>query len=1128
MVRQTAVVIFLEILGALILLALVLAGLLFLRLSSGPIDLAPFRDDVERALAETREGRPVSLGALQLEWSRGSRRVEITAQDVRLYDHARQPVAEARAAQITLVGSSLLFGQAEVLAIDLSEGWIALDPLPDGRWALAAEPLPPFAPTRDLPDTPQGWIDYTGEVLPAWLRALREAGGGLTLERAAFEGFEVRIRNEGRAITGQVDDAAGRIERKEAGLTLALSGNGQGAGLPGAIRLQMSLLDAERRVEAELALDAWPLGDLAERLGVAPEAAEGLVSAIAVTAGLSEEDGLEHVRIETQSGAGLIGLADMMLEVRDLGLELSYDRAADRMELTLATRGAGPVTGTAAIGIDAALRGEGPRPFEMTSPALTLNLAPMFEGPLDLASLRIAGEADIDALSVSGMTAEFASSGAAFRVDGALARTPARQPGQPPLLGAINFSVNGAITPETVYAFWPVQLGDGARSFAVQRISGGTVHDIRGRLRLEGDSLQNGSLKDDHLALTFRAEDVTVAFLDDLPPVTNAFGRGELTGNSFRLIADRAQFSGWQVSEGLVHLPAFWPRGEEMRVFGRASGPAHRLMRTLVESRLAIEFDPARLSGEGEGTFEMFRPALNEVPYEDVRFSATGTAREVGLRAAALGYDLTGGAVTVTVDQAGAEIRGDGQLGPAPVSFRWTQAFMTGNARSDLTARGTVTPDFLNRFGITGRAYMSGEAPFEATVQLDGPDVAQSRVRADLSAARLDLSEFGWIKPAGEQAAATIDHREVDGRTVSSVSFRSPSARLDGDLTLGADSRLVAATLREAFLRNSAEVSGSVARERDNSLTVTLAGRYLDISGVLSGLGAASAAAEDDGVPMRLAASVDRLTVRPGLDLRQARLMAASGRSGLQTLEASGQTAGGAPLEARLDATGNGPARLDVTSGDAGFLTGAILGADFLSGGQMVISGTLEKDGQPADLALQITNARMREAPFLTQILSLASLRGLTDTLGGEGVLFSRIDIPLKVSGSRYVVSGAKAQGPALGLTASGFVDTRTTDLQLDGVLVPSFGVNSALGGIPILGDLVVGRDGEGVFSLTYSVRGTLDKANVAVNPLSALAPGVIRRIFENPSDTRIPEAMPRPPDKPIPTELPPIKEETF
>lgn len=1128
MVRQTAVVIIMEILGGLILLALVLAGLFLLRLSSGPIDLSAFRDDVETALTETRQGRPVTIGALQLEWSRASRRVEITVQDVRLMDAAGQPVAEAASARLLLTGSALIFGDIEILAVDLEGGWMALDQMSENQWALAGDPLPPFPQGLALPSSPQGWIDYTGEVLPVWLRALREAGSDVTTERAGFDRFELRISDTAGNLIAKVSDAAGQIEASNRGLSLSLSGSGSGAGLPGAIRLRMETDQEGRRMQAELALDDWPLGELAARLGVAPERSEGLVSAIALAAEMTEAGGLEQVTLRAASKAGLIVIAGVPLAVRDLDIGLVYDQAADRMELRLSTRGAGPFSGSASLMVSEALRGTALRPFELTSPALTLNLVPVFEGPLEFASVRITGAGDIDALALSDMTAGFVSGGAQFRVTGELAHLTERTAGQPPALASLVFSADGPIPAETVFRYWPVKLGEGARRFGAENIRGGTVDEIAGRLTLARDSLTQGRLRDEHLELTFRAEDTRVSFLEDLPPVTGAFGRGRLTGNTFRVVLERGLFSGWTLDEGLVHFPAFWPRGEPMRVFARGSGPAEGLMTALVNSRLAIDLDPTRLSGAGEMTFEMFRPPLNDVPYEDVRFTALGTVRDAGLRGAALGFDLTGSRLAVAVDQAGAEITGEGQLGPSPVGFRWYQGFMNDGAPADLTANGTVTADFLNRFGVLGRAYMTGEAPIDVRAQLAGADLISSQVKADLTSARLDMSELGWVKPAGDSASAEVDYRAMGERSTSSVNFRSSTARVDGDFTLGSDSRLLAATLREAYLRNMADVSGSISRERDESLTVTLAGKYLDISGVIPGLGAMGDETDEDGVPLSIAASVDRLNLRPGLDLRNAKLIAASDSIGFHTLQASGLTAGGAAMEARFDASSEGPPRLNVVSDDAGFIASAVLGTDFLTGGRLVLSGTLEKGGEPANIDLTITDARIREAPFLTQILSLASLRGLTDTLGGEGVMFSRIDIPLKVYDGRYVITGAKAQGPALGLTASGFINARTADIEVDGVLVPSFGINSALGGIPIIGDLVVGRDGEGVFSLTYSVRGTLERANVAVNPLSALAPGVIRRIFENPSDTRIPEAVARPPDAPIPDELPPIPEETF
>ena len=69
--------------------------------------------------------------------------------------------------------------------------------------------------------------------------------------------------------------------------------------------------------------------------------------------------------------------------------------------------------------------------------------------------------------------------------------------------------------------------------------------------------------------------------------------------------------------------------------------------------------------------------------------------------------------------------------------------------------------------------------------------------------------------------------------------------------------------------------------------------------------------------------------------------------------------------------------------------------------------------------------------------------------------------------------------------------------------------MNSALGGIPIFGDLFVSREGEGVFAMTYAVRGSLESARVSVNPLSGILPGVLRRIFESPETEIVPVPEP-------------------
>ncbi|MFN3608584.1 MAG: DUF3971 domain-containing protein, partial [Hyphomonas sp.] len=820
MVRQTASIVVFEILGGLVLLAFVLVSVLMLRLASGPIDLGAFRDEVEGAIAGAREGRAVEMGTLQLEWSPENRRVQITAQNVRLLDGAGRPAAEAAHAVIQLAGSALVFGSVEVLTMDLSDGWIAIDQMSARQWAIAGDPLPEFRQTV-LPDTPQGWINYLGDVLPDWLRALREARAGMRFEGAGFENIELRVRNESQVLIGTVEEASGHLGLSSSGISLDFKGNGLGEGLPAGIVLSIEGSEDTRTLRTELALADWPLGDFGARLGLDRDLTEGLPSDITLAADFSEATGIDEVTLVARSGAGQISIADQLWPVRDLDLSLLYDRAGDQLTLKVASRGAGPFKGTADIALEKALTGEGFRPFVLQSPSLTLDLTPTFAAPLDLASVRVTGEADIDALALRAARSEFVAGGAKFEAKGDIARTPDRQPGDSPVLGQMELLIPGPIQTATVLDFWPVQLGAGARNFAQQRITTGTVFDGAGRLTLARDSFAAGYLNNDHLEVTFRVEDATVRFLDDLPPVENGFGIGRLTGNSFRVQLSQGRFAGWTMSEGLVDFPAFNPRGEDFRVFAKGRGPAQPLMQALVDSRLEIDFDPARMSGNGEMTFELFRPALDDVPYEDVRFSAIGTVRNAGLKNAALGFDLASATMDVKVDQLGAELTGAARLGPSPVTFRWYEGFTDDGAPADLTAKGAVSADFLNRFGILGRAYMTGEAPLEVTAKLAGEKLVSSNISVDFTPARLDMSEFGWVKPAGDAARADVVFSQRGEMSTSSIKFVSPTARLDGDFTLGADSRLITADLREAFFRNVADVSGAVQRDPGDRLTLS-------------------------------------------------------------------------------------------------------------------------------------------------------------------------------------------------------------------------------------------------------------------------------------------------------------------
>ena len=99
--------------------------------------------------------------------------------------------------------------------------------------------------------------------------------------------------------------------------------------------------------------------------------------------------------------------------------------------------------------------------------------------------------------------------------------------------------------------------------------------------------------------------------------------------------------------------------------------------------------------------------------------------------------------------------------------------------------------------------------------------------------------------------------------------------------------------------------------------------------------------------------------------------------------------------------------------------------------------------------------------------------------------------------GGQVNISGGQASGVAMGISFEGMIDRDLDTIDINGSLVPIFGLNNMLGALPLVGDLLVSKEGEGIIGLTYQARGDLNEPEIVVNPLSVLTPGFLRRIFE-------------------------------
>ena len=146
---------------------------------------------------------------------------------------------------------------------------------------------------------------------------------------------------------------------------------------------------------------------------------------------------------------------------------------------------------------------------------------------------------------------------------------------------------------------------------------------------------------------------------------------------------------------------------------------------------------------------------------------------------------------------------------------------------------------------------------------------------------------------------------------------------------------------------------------------------------------------------------------------------------------------------------------------------------------------------------LIIDNFKVQEVPVLAKILTLASLQGIADLLTGEGVRFTDFEMIYSNKDNVMTIDEIYAIGPAISIMMEGYVESNKL-VSLRGTLVPATTINRTISSIPLLGDLLVGKKvGEGVFGVSFKIKGPPKNLITKVNPIKTLTPRFITRTIE-------------------------------
>lgn len=872
-------------------------------------------------------------------------------------------------------------------------------------------------------------------------------------------------------------------------------------------------LRADRQSGRVTALDGsaigLPLSAFLHRDDTATELAFGIKSSadLSIKATRAAENTPPTLQLNGRSNGGAFDAGGFTSELKPSELNVSYDFVRDRIEILPSMvrvgRSTFPFTGAIADLDPAALAGKKGFSVDLLLQAASSSPIDVTEAPLIFdakAQGRYLPESHqlvFDELTVASGLGTAA---------GSLSMTFGETSPQ------ISFALlTSKIQSAAVKQLWPWWVGKTARRWVINNIFGGTVTDGKIEVFLPMGRITRTvgpiDLNAEELSVQFNIADARVNLAGDIPPLRDAAGAFNLKGERMDVKIQRGK--------------AYFPSGRSATVSGGDFVIPNTYEKPLIaEMKLDV-------AGQADAIAELvsYRPilALQRTPFKPEDFSGEMTA-QVGARFGLVTAQkppppqwqaqmLLNG-VTVNKPFAGrniSDIKGTMRIDPVQAVLE-AKADIDGGemnisvvepvGASSTVARkreisGTLNDGDLAKLAPGLAGIVSGPVGLDILVN----DNDQHTVSADLGNASLSLPWIGWSKGAGISAKATFSATTTEGVTqISNLKLNGDGFGAAGSLVLD-KSGLNSGEFSSVQLSKGDNYAVNIKRQK-SGFAVSVNGSSADMRPVIESLRNGSSDGDGDGKRIAINANLQQVTGFHSEALSNVNLNYVARGKQIDAVDLSAVTDSGQAVVAKL--TKNGADNtLELTSGDAGSLARFANIYSNMRGGLLNLK-LRDRGGSSWRGNIDIRKFSLVNEARLQSIVSTpagADGRSLNQAVKRDidvsSARFERGSANVALDNGSIVIDGGVVRGVDVGATFQGTVRDKNGNMDMTGTFMPAYGLNRLFGELPIIGVLLGNGRDRGLLGITFKLVGPFAKPNLTINPLSIIAPGVFRSIFE-------------------------------
>jgi hypothetical protein len=1005
------------------------------RLMQGPIELDRLTPYVEDALSRSTDGLQIAISRVRLAIDRDNRQLDLRLEGVRLSRADGEPVAAFPEMSASFSLIALLRGN--------------------------------LAPTRLVIEHPV-------------LRLIRDQQGKIGIRFADHNADELGL---GPEILEQVVGAA--KPQASFGLMRRV-----------VVRDATLILDDERtgrhwqadRVDATVERDAEGLaGDLSMALAAGTPAPE------------------LHARYRYSSSGGTLDLA---LEV---GAVEPATLAALAPELAPLAAVNFPISGTLETRVDLARRTtEGARlDLGFGAGSLKNELLPGGELALRQGELHAIYAPEIGQLRLAKLDLDLGG-GSVINVKGSLESvTPGLIAGTDPAPCHIPGTLGVVLADVPVAKFatlWPPTLSRGGRRWVLANVHDGVLDQADVQLDLAVDPAARSA---DVVSArgSMRYHDLTINYFSGLAPVRKVSGTATLKDKRLEFTPTGGTIKSVQVTGGSLGITDLGAPVEWQTIDLTLAGPIRDVLEVIDVKPLRyahdIGVDPAHVAGRTEFNLHFRFPLLRNLKFDDVEYGVRATLTGAAITRAAIDRDLSDGDFALDIGRPGMHLQGNARFDGVPIHIDGGMAFEPKNGpRGRYRVALTIDDEQRRRLALDYLPdRITGPIGIDLTYSVFDAGRAEAEALLDLRAAGLSVPEAGWNKAPDVPGTGRLILDLANEQITRLREIEVKTAGLYGKFAVKlapVGERLERVDIERLAIGDD-DIAGHVARLLEGGWRVELHGPRLDLTHWLSDPRNDSLSQHPAAdPPLLIDARVGRLILGPRRQVRDLSAQLFREGENWQRARIDAHFVNGHELSLRFGSESE-KRGLSFLSDDLGATLSLLDVTENIVGGRIAVTGQVSDAAGKRVLRGHAEGAdyNLIRAPGLAKVLSLTSLNAIGSLLAGSGIPFSTLRGDFTYSEDRLVLENLLAYGGALGVTANGLLELGPHRLDIQGTIVPAYTLNSIIGNVPVLGSLLLGGEGQGLFAANYRVTGSAADPQVSVNPLSALTPGFLRRLFQ-------------------------------